>query len=997
MLASTLLLAGVLATQLPDGIARGVGEWEPEGLGNHRFVVEAPAAREVRVDLPWRRRDANPEGKAVIVVAAKSGERVVNVRRVLVTPETGSFLFEPSAGAGLYYFYYLPYTTEGKNYPKVTYLAPEVRANNAWAPAGNASNFPAARVLRYEAISAFHAFDEMEITATSAEADGLLAANPKASYLVFPEDRSLSIRMFDHIPYRWAKAGANRAVGGVAKQGEYFTFQLGVWAARADLSGITVRFSDLKGSDGAVIRKPALTCFNTTGIDYRGKPFAIDLNVPKGRVQALWCGIEVPEGLQQGGGAGGAAPGEYQGSVVVSPRGMPETRIPITLVVGREHTEAHGDDDPFAMTRLRWLNSTLAEDDAIVRPFEPVSFRGRRLTILGRAITLGREGLPAQMESRFDPRMTRLARTPTPLLAGPMELVVEDAKGARALAGTKAPTLKRKGPGAVEWSADSVAGALAATCEGRLELDGTLALRVAIEARQARELEDIRLEIPIRKEMARYLMGLGRPGGTAPHTLDWKWSVEKNQEGAWVGSVNAGLQFALRDERYSRPLNTNFYHEKPLVMPASWDNGGRGGIRIATDGDAYRIVCYSGPRRMLKGEVLRYDLHLMLTPFKTIDPPRQFSERYFHAFKPLSEVEADGANVVNIHHATDINPWINYPFLEPAKMKAYVDEAHERGMRLKVYNTIRELTNHAPELFMLRSLGHEVFSAGKGGGYSWLQEHLDGDYIAAWHVPEIQDAALVNSGMSRWHNFYVEGMDWLARNIGIDGLNIDHVAFDSITMKRVRKVLDRRRPNPVIDLHSANQFNERDGWNNSANLYMEHMPFLDRLWFGEYFDYDKAPDFWLTEVSGLPFGLMGEMLEKGGNPWRGMVFGMTARRPWAGDPRALWKAWDAFGIIQSEMIGWWAPDCPVHTDNPAVLATVYQRKGKALIALASWASGATQVRLKVDWKALGIDPARARLRAVAIEEFQSVGEFAPGDPIPVEAGKGWLLQLSSGG
>ena len=432
-------------------------------------------------------------------------------------------------------------------------------------------------------------------------------------------------------------------------------------------------------------------------------------------------------------------------------------------------------------------------------------------------------------------------------------------------------------------------------------------------------------------------------------------------------------------------------------MPASWDNGGRGGIRIATDGDAYRIVCYSGPRRMLKGEVLRYDLHLMLTPFKTIDPPRQFSERYFHAFKPLSEVEADGANVVNIHHATDINPWINYPFLEPAKMKAYVDEAHERGMRLKVYNTIRELTNHAPELFMLRSLGHEVFSAGKGGGYSWLQEHLDGDYIAAWHVPEIQDAALVNSGMSRWHNFYVEGMDWLARNIGIDGLYLDDVAFDRITMKRVRKVLDRRRPNPVIDLHSANQFNERDGWNNSANLYMEHMPFLDRLWFGEYFDYDKAPDFWLTEVSGLPFGLMGEMLEKGGNPWRGMVFGMTARRPWAGDPRALWKAWDAFGIIQSEMIGWWAPDCPVHTDNPAVLATVYQRKGKALIALASWASGATQVRLKVDWKALGIDPARARLRAVAIEEFQSVGEFAPGDPIPVEAGKGWLLQLSSGG
>jgi len=58
----------------------------------------------------------------------------------------------------------------------------------------------------------------------------------------------------------------------------------------------------------------------------------------------------------------------------------------------------------------------------------------------------------------------------------------------------------------------------------------------------------------------------------------------------------------------------------------------------------------------------------------------------------------------------------------------------------------RELTNHAPELFALRSLGDEVLSHGPGGGYSWLQEHLGDDYIAAWHVPEIRDAAVVNSG-----------------------------------------------------------------------------------------------------------------------------------------------------------------------------------------------------------------------------------------------------------
>lgn len=974
---SAMLVAGVVA------FAQGVGNWEPEGLGNHRFVLEAPPAPVVRVVIPWRRRDAEPETKDVIFVAAATGERIANVRRVKVDAEAGEFLFEPIPGGSLYYAYYLPYTTEGTSYPKVTYLAPRDTADHQWQPQGDGA--PSATVIRYEAFDAFHAFTEMEFIATRAEVQAVLDAYPQAPFLVFPEDRSRSIRMTRAIPARWIATGPNRGFGGGARRGEYFTFQLGLWACRGAVDGVSVRFSNLVGPGGAVIRNSAATCFNTGGLDYLGHPFAVDLHVPKGRVQALWCGVQVPEN---------ATPGEYRGSVVVAARGAQEVRMPFVLLVSPEIAPAHGDDDPYAMTRLRWLNSTLAEDEEVVRPFDPVEVAGRTLKILGRSITLGTSGFPTQIESRFDPRMTRLSDHATDLLAAPMRIFVEDEGGAQGLAGPKAPALLRKGPGTVEWTADSAAGPISARCQGRLEFDGTLDLKIALTAQRDAQLKDIRLEIPLRKEVARYLLGLGRPGGEAPDALEWKWSVQKNQEGAWVGTVNAGLQFALRDDRYERPLNTNFYHEKPLVMPSSWDNGGKGGIRLETDGGVYRIVCTSGPRTMKKGDVQHYDVHLMVTPFKLIDPRRQFSERYFHAYEPVETIAADGANVVNIHHASEINPWINYPFLEPAKMKAYIEAAHARRIRVKIYDTIRELTNHAPEVFMLESLGHEVFSAGKGGGYSWLQEHLDGDYIAAWHVPKIRDAAIINSGMSRWHNFYVEGMDWLARNMEIDGLYLDDVAFDRVTMKRVRKVLERRRPTPLIDLHSANQFNERDGWNNSALLYMEHMPFLDRLWFGEYFDYGKAPDFWLTEVSGIPFGLMGEMLQDGGNPWRGMVFGMTARRPWAGDPRPLWKAWDAFGIVDSEMIGWWAPDCPVRTSDPRVLATVYRREGKSLIALASWAPEEVAVKLEIDWDALGLAPS-ARV-ASPIEGFQGASTFAPGEAIPVEAGKGWLLQVGSG-
>ncbi len=393
------------------------------------------------------------------------------------------------------------------------------------------------------------------------------------------------------------------------------------------------------------------------------------------------------------------------------------------------------------------------------------------------------------------------------------------------------------------------------------------------------------------------------------------------------------------------------------------------------------------------GDSLRFDFRLMLTPFKPLDVRGQWATRYFHAFVPVDSAAKRGANTLNVHHANRVNPWINYPFIETAQMKAYIDSAHAKGLKHKIYYTVRELTNRAPELFALRSLGDEVLSRGPGGGFSWLQEHLGGDYIAAWHVPTIKDAAVVNSGVSRWHNFYIEGLDWLVRNLGIDGLYLDDVAFDRLTMKRVRKVLDRRNPGALLDLHSANQYNPRDGFASSANLYLEHFPFINRLWFGEYFDYDARPDYWLVELSGIPFGLMGEMLEKGGHPWRGMTMGMTARLPWSGDPAPLWRVWDQFGIRQSTMHGWWSGRDPVQTGDAALLATTWTKPGGAMVAIGSWHDQDTELTLTIDWQALGIDPANARLRAPAIDQFQSAGSWRPGERILVPAKKGFLLLI----
>ncbi|MES1250264.1 MAG: glycoside hydrolase domain-containing protein, partial [Chitinophaga rupis] len=555
-----------------------------------------------------------------------------------------------------------------------------------------------------------------------------------------------------------------------------------------------------------------------------------------------------------------------------------------------------------------------------------------------------------------------------------------------------------RSPGTVTWNATSTSEELQMDVSASLEFDGFLAYTVKVTALEDLDLKEITMHIPFMKEFAKYLMGLGQKGGDRPDsTFQWKWDVaHKNQDGAWIGAVNAGLQYSLRDEKYVRPLNTNFYLQKPLLLPSSWGNEGKGGISIGIKGKSMLANNYSGARALKKGETLYYNFNLLITPFHPLNTDFQWSTRFYHKYNDLDTIKATGATVVNIHHATPINPWINYPFIEWQKMKDYIDKAHNLGLKVKIYNTIRELSDHAYETFPLRSLGNEIYSKGPGGGFSWLQEHVGDDYIAAWFVPEIKDAALVNSGMSRWHNYYVEGMNWLTQHVGIDGIYLDDVAFDRVTMKRIKRVLTVDGHPGIIDLHSANQYNRSDGYNNSANLYMEHFPYLNRLWFGEYFDYEKnSPDFFLTEVSGIPFGLMGEMLQDGGNAWRGLIYGMTNRMPWTenSDPRPIWKIWDEFGMQGTKMIGYWSPSCPVKTDQDKVLATVYEKKGAMLVSLASWAEKDTTVRLQIDWEKTGIDPTRATIEAPEMKNFQPHQTFRPGDPIPVPKGKGWLLVI----
>jgi hypothetical protein len=915
-------------------------------------------------------------------VDAATGRLVPNAIPLRIDNVQGDLLFQPNRGSRTYYVYYLPWETTGGSYPKVTYLKSVIGPEPEWAERARRVNLDVitrARTTRIQSVNAFHSFFPMEVIATPDETTKFMQGAP-SGWRVVPEHRDYPVRMRRFLPKYWIDRGPISTLDSRVLRDEYFTFQVAVVAGAAALSDVRVTFDQFPAE-----WQKTLTCFNCGGVDENGRAFTKTIAVAAAEVQPLWIGVMVPANQPAG---------IVEGNVVISTGAGDRQTVRLKLDVDQAQARNHGFDEPGLMSRLAWINSTAGTDpDFIIQPFTPVVIRGTTrhdLSILGRSVALGATGLPDRIMSYFTPEMTTLAKGPEPVLARPVSLRVMVA-GKPEVMRSVPFQIKQEARGRATWTAESRSPSFRMRVNGALEYDGMLDYRIELEALKDAAIDDIVMPVAWAPDAAEYMLGLGRKGGVRPDRIDWTWKVENHQEGVWLGGVHKGLQYVLRDDNYERPLNTNFYLSKPLNLPSSWYNEGRGGIRIETTPAAVIATNYSGPRRVAAGTTLHFNVRFLITPFKSIDTGTHFNTRFVHKYVTVDEVKAAGGTVVNIHHANEINPYINYPFFNLDKQTAYIEEAHAKGIKVKLYNTIRELTYRAHELFALRSLGDEILNDGQGGGHSWMQEHLEDHYYSAWHASSVDDAAVLDKGTSRWTNYYIEGLSWLAEHQNIDGLYLDDIAFSRETVRRMISVLAARRGQVVIDLHSANQFNKNDGFINSGMLYMEHFPYMSRLWFGEYFDYKQPADYWMTEVSGLPFGLMGEMLQDGGHPYRGMLFGMTSRFYGKTDPRPVWAMMNDFGIAESRMRGYWLKDTPVRTGHPKLLATTYLKPGGALIAIGSWSEVDEQISLAMDLKAMGLT-GDLRVYAPAVPGLQEFRDLNPA-AVPVPAGQGVFLRV----
>jgi hypothetical protein len=855
--------------------------------------------------------------------------------------------------------------------------------NTATIPKAILDALPQAKLARMESRlrhgerANMNSFFPMEIIASEKEQADLLAKHAD-SVLLFPEDRSRPVVMPDFLPQSWALDGPQEAFRGAAQPGEYYCWQIGVYAAREDVGRLSVKYSDITSPAGIVIKAQDITCFNLEGIDIHGDHFTKEFSLGKGMVRPLWIGMMVPDG----------AKGDLCGDVKLSINDKMEKTIRFHLNVDGPIISNHGDDEPWRHSRLRWLNSTLGLDDQVLPlPFTAVKRQGMKVDILNRTLQVNPQGLTE-----------RIVSNGVDVLASPIRIDVVGAEGQPLAFNGPERNVEMENPSRVIETTHATCSDLKTTLRSELWFDGVINYDLTLRSENATTVKDVAVVIPMRKELAKYLIGFSNRGDRRPTAWQWKWNTNYIDNCGWFGDAEAGIGIKLLPEHdYWDPSGLRWDEHR------EWINDGKGGVTLSEDGDAVVLRAFTGERALSAKEPLRLRFRLYVTPFKPLRNDH-WSLRFFD-------------NITHYHHSTPENPYINYPFMTIDVLKNAFQDLRAKGIRgMTIYYTLRELSNIAPELFALRSLGTEVVKNtgafvystsgwsvnGEGGGHPWLREHLVSGYSPGWQQTVYNgdiDAAVATSGDGRLLNYYIEGLAWLQKRIGFVGVYLDGIGYDRIGMLRLARTLTAGGSDYYLPFHSGDDF--KNPWSElhaaPAANYMEHLPFVTQLMWGECFWYDGPEGYWMTELAGLPFGIDNQFYPVPGPsyPFRSMLYAASENvGPSAADVRALWDRW---GIdTQTRTLGYWDKKCPVRTNVHDIFASVYANEGKALICVGSWAKETRFVTLSVDWKALGIDPTRVKITVPDVGCVQEPqGSLDITQPIQIEPGRGIVIGLES--
>lgn len=765
-------------------------------------------------------------------------------------------------------------------------------------------------------------------------------------------DRKDVIRHFEDLSILNGKKKISDCEELVMSENEKFVFQIAV------LPKENCTVSKISCSSEADV-----FCVNTDIVDKFGKKGKKSIELKNNEIQPLFFVAD----------ASGRAGCRLECKIsIVTDKG--KYSFSVYFSVNDEAVKNYGYNDIWSLSRLNWLNSDLFIDDTVPKPFESPQLNGRTASVIGREFEFSASGLPVQIHSKFDEAVQVTDKVQKSLFYKKAEFVINGSCVPDGKTDSNAYNNRIESVTACEN--DDYTARISST----LRYEGMIEYSVEITPKRDFISDDVALSFFVAPENSVLMHGLGKRAVKA-ESFTTKWDNQKQQDSLFIGSVNCGMRIKWKAENYIRPLVNIFYKNLPLAVPKeTWDNYGKGKISVSTSEQGTQICASTGSFEFKKGEARHFDFEIHSTPLKAIDYKKAFSVRYSHSnelrdeIKEINEAAEKGLTHVIFHQGNMIMPFINYPFYETERLKNAVDYAAKKNIGIKLYYTEREHSNHMAETFVYKALGDEIILRKKGVSHSWQKEkpqwlidNFGEDIIPGWFVKykhgkykNDHDISFIVKPDTRLDNYYVEGLNWLVQNIGIKGIYIDDTSLDRTTLERARKVL--QQTDGLIDMHMWNHEEVRAGDVSCMNLYTEILPYLDSVWLGEGFFYKKySPEYMLAEVSGIPYGLTGQMLEGGGDFHAGMLYGMNNRYGWGYKNAVhMYKVWDDFGITESRMLGYWHRENPASTDNKNVLATVYLKEDKALICLYNFSFKREKFRLKLDKSLLTFDISESR-------------------------------------
>ena len=468
--------------------------------------------------------------------------------------------------------YYLPHATRHATYDAredafgTTYEHQRQQYDVAWWTAhvhtrGNLDALPWAHAFEIQARTPADLFDAMDRPAMARETDTFLppsppAAPPSASWLFFPEDRRYPYKLTCELPERWGLYGPSSSLQLSTRPGEFHVWQVGVYAHAAALRVLdcSLAHASYDGAASPSLAKDlSFRCFNLKGIDHRGQPLAKTVAVEQNCVRSLWFGVQVPLAVPDG--AGGEREWRREGNAtsdemslqlrlrLQSEGGAPQIEtITVRFRVRGQPVYDYGDSQRWRLSRLRWLDSTLARGDAASRadqprlpsPFVPLAHgregsRGLSVRSLMARVLIGKDGLPAEL-SAGDGALHPLLRQP---LAFDVDSGLENTSRV-SWSHEEPAAFTHTGEDVVRWKASMTSSdrQLKLSVHGEYWFDGQALFHVDLKALRLTGVSDATLRLET--AAARYMMGFGKAGRSLARNapVHWGW---REGEGNYLG------------------------------------------------------------------------------------------------------------------------------------------------------------------------------------------------------------------------------------------------------------------------------------------------------------------------------------------------------------------------------------------------------------------------------------------------------------------------------